>query len=136
MSVGFAVFILALPFFLWRSWRSVSIPRFKAAGAKLRGVTLRNVDFRRATLFGADITQARFVHPTGLTQRHLDRAVAAPWGPPRLFGLCDARTGKPLVWRGAEPGTPEWQLALWPLRRFRRLFRAPAKASANSIPDS
>lgn len=128
-AVFTAAFLLALPFCLLRAWRSVWIPRFKAAGARLRGVTFHNVDFRRATLFGADITQARFVKPAGLTQRVLDRAVAASWGPPRLYGSRDARTGKPLVWRGACPGTPQWQLALWPCRMFRERFQRAAAAA-------
>lgn len=37
---------------------------------------------------------------TGLTQSQLDEAGADPSNPPKLDGLVDAETGKPLVWHG------------------------------------
>ena len=67
-------------------------------GAKLCGAHLRDVDFERANLSRADMTQC-----SGLTQATLDRAVATCGNPPVLEGASDHETRQPLVWRGLEP---------------------------------
>ena len=41
----------------------------------------------------------------GLTQEQLDAAIADPSHPPKLNGALDAKSGKPLVWRG-KPAKP------------------------------
>ena len=62
-----------------------------------------------ATLSDTDLSGTHFYHPhggkatnpvTGLTQDQLDEACADPDNPPKLDGVLDAETGKPLVWRG------------------------------------
>ena len=67
-------------------------------GAKLCGAHLRDVDFERANLSRADMTQC-----SGVTQATLDRAVATCGNPPVLEGASDHETRQPLVWRGLEP---------------------------------
>ena len=47
-------------------------------------------------LSGADLTSCK-----GLTQEQIDRAASDSGNPPKLEGVVDAKTGKPLVWRGA-----------------------------------
>ena len=93
--------------------------------ANLRGASLKNADLRSANLIGADLSGAFLVNThlgsallidanlsradfsnqgekpvTGLTQEQLNQACADPDSPPRLKGVVDAGTGKPLVWRG------------------------------------
>ena len=87
-------------------------------GAFLYGTNLRGANLHRASLEGADLSNANLegawlegVNLTGaemrgcrdLTQEQLDEAVAREDNPPDLSGTVDAKTGKPLVWRGASP---------------------------------
>ena len=77
------------------------------ANADLSGTVLSHSDlsgaaFRNTRLSGTDFTggsspDAKPV--TGLTQEQLTQACADPDNPPKLDGVRDAETGKPLVWR-------------------------------------
>ena len=88
------------------------------AGAWLDGANLSDADLR-----GTNLSNAVLVRPkrsddlpekvdrkpaTGLTQEILDKACAEPDSPPRLDGVVDAVTGKPLVWRGGPPRKYKW----------------------------
>ena len=87
--------------------------------ANLSGVELRHADMSDAKLWGANLSKAILydanlsgtdlsgiaarsvankVPVCGLTQAQLDEARADPDKPPKLDGVLDAETGKPLVW--------------------------------------
>ena len=67
----------------------------------LLGTNLSGVDLTDANLSGARFSADNGSAPAkGLTQSQLDRARADPNNPPKLTGVVDAETGKPLVWRG------------------------------------
>ena len=93
--------------------------------ANLRGAIITNTDFRGASFMGANLSGAYFANTrlesinftdanlsgtqfsnvgedpvTGLTQEQLDKAIADPDDPPKLIGVFDAETGRPLAWRG------------------------------------
>ena len=89
--------------------------------ANLSGARLRNADLSEAVLWGANLSGAVLqdanmsgtdfcgtgarspIYRTpvqALTQAQLDCACADRDNPPKLSGLLDAETGKPLVWRG------------------------------------
>ena len=71
------------------------------SGAYLVGANLCGVDFTGTNLSGATLSFDNGSEPAkGLTQSQLDRARADPNNPPKLTGVVDAETGKPLVWRG------------------------------------
>ena len=70
------------------------------AYAHLTGADLTGADLTEASLDGADLTGADLRKCKGLTQEQLDHATAKPDNPPRLEGVVDDETGKPLVWRG------------------------------------
>ena len=67
-------------------------------GAKLSGATLRGAFLNGANLSGADMKGCK-----GLTQKQIDKTIADTDNPPKLEGVIDANTGKPLVWSGASP---------------------------------
>ena len=67
----------------------------------LVGTNLSGVDLTDANLSGARFSAEKGWKPaTGLTQSQLGEARADPDNPPYLEGVVDAKTGKPLVWRG------------------------------------
>ena len=83
--------------------------------ANLGGANLRGVNLTDANLTDTDLTAGRVfdisvgllnqpdfppVQTEGLTQAQLDQARADPKRPPKLQGVLDAKTKKPLVWRG------------------------------------
>ena len=68
--------------------------------ANLRGAYLNNADLDGALLHGTDLTGATMHGCKGLTQEQIDDVEAEPDNPPKLEGVLDAKTGKPLVWRG------------------------------------
>ena len=70
------------------------------AGAHLSGMNLSGASLDRANLSGAKLSIDGAVPARGITQSQLDWARADPNKPPRLDGVVDAETGKPLVWRG------------------------------------
>ena len=69
-----------------RSEAQIEIEKKKQCGLDLSG----------AHLSGANLEH---VHE-GPTQEQIDQAIADPDTPPNLEGVVDAKTGKPLVWRG------------------------------------
>ena len=71
--------------------------------AKLKRAHLVGAKLKGANLDGANLTGADMRGCKGLTQEQIDQAVALPDNPPDLSGTVDAKTGKPLVWRGASP---------------------------------
>ena len=112
------------------STRSTNLSGSKLCSANMAFAKLKNVDLMYsclcntwlvhadltdAYLWGADLSGAKFIgaqlsgaslsasgqHAVkGLTQAQLDQARADPNNPPHLTGVVDAKTGKPLVWRG------------------------------------
>ncbi len=72
---------------------NLSVTQF--IGADLSGTLLHG-----ANLSGAAFSNRNRDTPCRLTQAQLDSARAAPNDPPHLDGVLDAKTGKPLVWRG------------------------------------
>ena len=71
------------------------IVRTDLSGAKITGTNLSG------TCFYARSGEITSDPVTGLTQAQLDEACADPDNPPKLDGVVkDAKTGKPLVWRG------------------------------------
>lgn len=69
-------------------------------GASLCGSILAGVDLRSANLPGVEFSDDGDFPVTGLTQKQLDEAKANPYDPPKLKGVLDSETDKPLVWRG------------------------------------
>ena len=89
--------------------RNANLSGAKLWNAALRGANMRDANLRDADLTGADMSnldmsEAAFPMSsqgkTALTQSQLDQAIADPDNPPKLDGVMDADTGKPLVWRG------------------------------------
>ena len=70
------------------------------SGSDLTGVYLTDSDLDGAYLTKADLTGAVLFRVKGLTQGQLNLACADPDNPPNLHGARDAKTGKPLEWRG------------------------------------
>ncbi len=74
--------------------------------ANLVGAHFANADLTEAVFINADISGANFVGngelppASGLTQQQLNLACADEDNPPRVDGLNDAITNKPLKWRG------------------------------------
>ena len=73
--------------------------------ADLSGAHFLDADLSKADISGANISGVEFSSggpqaAKGLTQAELDEALADPNNPPKLTGVLDAGTGKPLVWRG------------------------------------
>ena len=68
--------------------------------ANLEGATLTIARLKIADLQGADLAGANLRMCRGLTQKHLDRAVAREDYPPNLTDAVDAHTGRLLVWGG------------------------------------
>ena len=77
--------------------------------SKLSGARILRTDMSGVILRDTKLSGVYFYDPhggtatspvTGLTQAQLDEARADPDNPPRLDGVLDAETGKPLVWRG------------------------------------
>ncbi len=84
-------------------------------GSDLSGARILRTDMSGALLRDTNLTGTYFYDPrggtgsspvTGLTQAQLDAARADPDNPPRLDGVLDAETGKPLVWRGKPLESP------------------------------
>ena len=85
------------------------LSRAEIIQSNLSGARILKTDMSRAILRGTDLSGTYFYDPrcgtapnlvTGLTQAQLDEACADPDNPPKLDGVLDAKTGKPLVWRG------------------------------------
>ena len=76
------------------------------SGVKLSGANLSGTNLS-VTIWKDAITTLRVKGGTSkagvrnLTQAQLDQAHADPNNPPRLDGIVDVETGKPLVWRGS-----------------------------------
>ena len=92
---------------------NLSCARF--IGTDLTGANLAHANLSGASLRGAELSGAYFYDPgggtaaspvTGLTQAQLDAARADPTNPPKLDGVLDAETGKPLIWRGGTVESP------------------------------
>ena len=69
-------------------------------GANLTRAFLIGANLIEVNLTDAKLTGAILVGVKGLTQDQLDQACADPDNPPKLDGVQDAKTGKPLKWRG------------------------------------
>ena len=89
------------------------------SGAILMGANLSNTYLSNTNLSGADLfCDGRGEHVTfespviGLTQAQLNQAYAAPNNPPKLDGtrdhVLDAKTSKPLIWRGKPLEDKRW----------------------------
>ena len=84
--------------------------RANLSGARFMKADLSEAHFldanlSKADISGANISGAKFSDggpqtAKGLTQAQLDEARADPNNPPKLTGVLDAETRKPLVWRG------------------------------------
>lgn len=75
------------------------------AHARLKDANLTSTRLGRANLTNADLSRANLTEADlsitiGLTQRQLDKACAGPGKPPKLDGICDAKTGVLLLWQG------------------------------------
>ena len=68
--------------------------------ANLNDAYLDEAYLAGANLDGVNLTGANLRNCEGLTQERLDHAKADSEHPPKLEGVVDATTGKPLVWRG------------------------------------
>ena len=67
-------------------------------GASLYGANLKNASLHDANLTRADLRGANLKGCIGLTQKQIDQTRAWSGILPRLEGVVDADTGKPLVW--------------------------------------
>lgn len=87
-----------------------NLTRSNLSGALLWGADMKGTVLRDVNLSGADFRSrtARSFGCTGpahgLTQAQLDEATATSENQPKLDGVVDAETGKPLVWRS--PNSP------------------------------
>ena len=72
----------------------------KLSNATLTGAKLFDTNFRDANISGARFSVSGRFPAEGLTQSQLDEARADPKRPPKLQGVLDIKTNKPLVWRG------------------------------------
>ena len=79
---------------------STNLAHAHLTGANLTGANLTEASLDGAHLTGANLTGANLKKCKGLTQEQIDQARAKPDNPPKLEGVVDAETGKPLVWRG------------------------------------
>ncbi len=70
------------------------------SGANLSGAKLHKALRWGPILSGAKLSAWGFRPAKGIKQADLDRCQAEPENPPKLDGVLDAETGKPLVWRG------------------------------------
>ena len=95
--------------FLDTHFRDTDLSRAEIIQSNLSGASILRTDMSGVTLRDTDLSGVYFYDPdggtatspaTGLTQAQLDEACADPDNPPRLDGVLDAETGKPLVWRG------------------------------------
>ena len=76
-------------------------------GADLPGAFFLASNLCQARFLASDLSGARILNTvTGLTQAQLDTARADPDNPPKLDGVLDAETCKPLVWRGGPVESP------------------------------
>ena len=93
--------------------------RFNLSRAHLAGAELTHIDLTSAFLDGANLTGAFFTSANltgafftsanltganlrsceGLCQIEIDYAKVDSYNPPKLEGVVDAETGKPIVWR-------------------------------------
>ena len=73
------------------------------SGAKLYGSNFAGTILLGVNLSGADLSAGGNSPAIGLTQDQMDEARADRSNPPKLDGVVDANTGKPLVWRGRTP---------------------------------
>ncbi len=80
--------------------RQADLCNAKLWGANLSGAILQNANLSGTDFCGIDANSQEYGEPAcGLTQMQLDAARADPDNPPKLDGVLDATTGKPLVWR-------------------------------------
>ncbi len=87
--------------FLWDTdLRRADISAANLSGATLFGAKLRHANLSNAYIAGTKFSDDGDTPAIGLTQEQLDQAVADQDTPPMLKGVIDAKTGKPLVWRG------------------------------------
>ena len=81
--------------------RKADLSYAKFWGANLSEAMLQDANLSGADLCGVDAPSPRYRElARGLIQAQLDEACADQDNPPKLDGVLDAKTGKPLVWRG------------------------------------
>ena len=81
--------------------RRADLSDAKFWGANLSEAMLQDANLSGADLCGVDAKSSQYEEPArGLTQAQLNEACADQDNPPKLDGVLDAKTGKPLVWRG------------------------------------
>ena len=68
--------------------------------SNLKGASLYCANLEGASLSGANLSGANLRGCERLTQEQIDQAKADSDNPPKLEGVVDAKTGKPLVWCG------------------------------------
>ncbi len=66
-----------------------------------RYTDMRGVKLNDASLFATDLTRVDLSDATGLTQKALDYTEADPNRKPKLDGVVDTITCKPIVWKGS-----------------------------------
>ena len=81
--------------------KSAKLTGAKLTGANLKSARLIDVNLEVALLIHTNLSGADLEGCKGLTQKQLNEAVADSENPPKLEGVVDAKTGRPLVWCGA-----------------------------------
>ena len=71
--------------------------------SNLKGASFYRANLGGASLHGANLSGANLGGCKRLTQEQIDQAEADSDNPPKLEGVVDAKTGKPLVWCGRSP---------------------------------
>ena len=79
----------------------VNLGSVKLTGANLKSARLIDVNLEDALLIHTNLSGADLEGCKGLTQKQLNEVVADSDNPPKLEGVVDAKTGRPLVWCGA-----------------------------------
>ena len=67
--------------------------------ANLTGAFLSGANLTDAKFVNANLTDANLRNCEGLCQIEIDYAKVDSYNPPKLEGVVDAETGKPIVWR-------------------------------------
>ena len=81
--------------------QGANLSEAKLWGSNLSGARLHKANLTGTDLCGVDANSPAYGAPVrGLTQAQLDEAVAEQGNPPKLDGVNDPETGKPLEWRG------------------------------------
>ena len=105
---------------IWADMSGASFLQSKLSQARIRGSDMSGARISRTDMSGAVLSDTNlsgtYFYESGggtgaspvtdLTQAQLDEACADPDNPPKLDGVLDAETGKPLVWRGGPVESP------------------------------